>query len=799
MLKRLTFAVALVLAVCSNAAGQDRLYDNEFPIGDVKLLDGPFKHARDLNLQVLLQYDVDRLLAPFRAEAGLPKKAEYYPNWAGLDGHVAGHYLTAMAMNWQMTREPECLRRMEYMIDELAECAAANAANHPSWGVGYIGGVPQSDSMWSAFKKGDFKQYSAAWAPFYNIHKMYAGLRDAWLYCGNQKARDLFLGFCDWAINLTAGLTDAQMEEMMRNEQGGMNEMFADAYAMTGDSRYLTAAKRFSHKFILEPLSRDEDRLDNLHANTQVPKAIGFARIGELGGGADYAEAGRFFWQTVSQTRSLAFGGNSRREHFPSAEACIDFVNDDDGPETCNSYNMLKLTEDLFRVSPRAEYADFYERTMFNHILSTQHPGHGGYVYFTSARPRHYRVYSVPNEAMWCCVGSGMENQSSYGKFIYTHEGDDLYVNLFVASELDWKDRGIVIRQQTQYPAEEGTKLTMVSGKGRFKLYVRCPGWMKPGTMTVSVNGRPLQVDAAPSSYFAIDRKWKKGDVVEVGLPMTDRVEHMPNVPDYIAIMHGPVLLGMRTGTEDLAGLLADDGRWSQYAAGTKLPVDQAPILVCDDAVDRIADHLRPVPGKPLHFRFEGIRMLNPIDAELEPFSGIHDSRYQIYWLALDRSGYQEYVDSLARREREMLALENRTLDKVAPGEQQPETDHHLLSERSNTGVTRDVHFRDARSGGWFSYELATEGCTEGVSVYVKYWGAAEWATRRFDILIDDVLLQGVDNTGKWMQSQFKSVEYPVPASMLEGKETVRVEFRAAEGATVGGVYDLRLLKPRDK
>ena len=794
-MKRLLIIAAALMALCFQMSAQDRLYDNEFPIGDVKLLDGPFKHARDLNVEVLLQYDVDRLLAPFRAEAGLPKKAEYYPNWAGLDGHVAGHYLTAMAMNWQTTGNPECLRRMNYMIDELAEVAAANARNNASWGVGYIGGIPNSASMWTDFKKGEFRQYSSAWAPFYNIHKMYAGLRDAWLYCGNEKAKELFLGFCDWGINITADLSDAQMEEMMRNEQGGMNEMFADAYAMTGDEKYLTAAKRYSHKLILEPLARDEDRLDNLHANTQVPKAIGFTRIGELSDSPDYAEAGRYFWWTVSHNRSLAFGGNSRREHFPSAAACIDFVNDDDGPETCNSYNMLKLTEDLFRVSPKAEYADFYERTMFNHILSTQHPEHGGYVYFTSARPRHYRVYSVPNEAMWCCVGSGMENQSKYNQFIYTHEGNDLYVNLFVASELNWKDRKIVVRQETQFPSEESTKLRIVSGKGRFAINVRYPGWVEAGALTVKVNGKPVKVEAAPSSYVSLNRKWKKGDVIEVGLPMRNTIEHMPNVPEYVAIMHGPILLGMRTGTEDLVGLLADDGRWSQYAAGPKLPVDQAPILVCHSDVDHIGDFIRPVPGEPLHFRFDGVDMLNPIYAELEPFSGIHDSRYQIYWLALNDAGYKDYVEELARKEAEMLALEARTLDHVTPGEQQPETDHKIESQRSNTGVTRDVHYRDARSGGWFSYDLATGGLSDGVSLYVKYWGAAEWATRKFDIFVDDELMLSVDNTGKWMQSQFIGEEYAIPAAMLKGKDSVRVKFVAQQGATVGGVYDLRLLK----
>ena len=456
---------------------------------------------------------------------------------------------------------------------------------------------------------------------------------------------------------------------------------------------------------------------------------------------------------------------------------------------------MLKLTEDLFRVSPKAEYADFYERTMFNHILSSQHPEHGGYVYFTSARPRHYRVYSVPNEAMWCCVGSGMENQSKYNQFIYTHEGNDLYVNLFVASELNWKDRKLVVRQETQFPSEESTKLRIVSGKGRFAINVRYPGWVEAGALTVKVNGKPVKVEAAPSSYVSLNRKWKKGDVIEVGLPMRNTIEHMPNVPEYVAIMHGPILLGMRTGTEDLVGLLADDGRWSQYAAGPKLPVDQAPILVCHTDVDHIGDYIRPVPGEPLHFRFDGVDMLNPIYAELEPFSGIHDSRYQIYWLALNDAGYKDYVEELARKEAEMLALEARTLDHVTPGEQQPETDHKIESQRSNTGVTRDVHYRDARSGGWFSYDLATGGLSDGVSLYVKYWGAAEWATRKFDIFVDDELMLSVDNTGKWMQSQFIGEEYAIPAAMLKGKDSVRVKFVAQQGATVGGVYDLRLLK----
>ena len=452
-MKKLVILTAL-LFVGTITRAQDKLYADEFPLGDVTLLDGPLKKARDLNIKTLLQYDCDRLLAPYRKEAGLTPKAKAYPNWDGLDGHVGGHYLTAMAMN-AATGNEECRKRMLYMISELQECADANVKNHPDWGKGYVGGMPNSERIWSTFKKGEFRTYFGSWAPFYNIHKMYAGLRDAWLYCGNEQAKTLFLGFCDWAIDLTAGLSDAQMENMLGNEHGGMNEVLVDAYAITKDKKYLDVAKRFSHRRLLTPMSQRQDNLDNMHANTQVPKVVGFERISELSSNETYHQAADFFWDIVTGERSLAFGGNSRREHFPSKEACTDFINDIDGPETCNTNNMLKLTEDLHRRNPEARYADYYELATFNHILSSQHPEHGGYVYFTPARPRHYRNYSAPNEAMWCCVGTGMENHSKYGQFIYTHVDDALYVNLFVASELNWKEKGLTLRQETGFPYKQ--------------------------------------------------------------------------------------------------------------------------------------------------------------------------------------------------------------------------------------------------------------------------------------------------------------------------------------------------------
>ena len=803
-MKRLIPLLVLLLSVGS-ATAQDRLYADEFPLGDVTLLDGPLKAARDLNIKTLLQYDCDRLLAPYLKEAGLTPKGKSYPNWDGLDGHVGGHYLTAMAIN-AATGDAECQKRMLYFISELKACAEANTKNHPEWGKGYVGGVPGSDRLWSTFKKGDFGAYYGAWVPFYNIHKMYAGLRDAWVYCGNEDAKQLFLGFCDWAIDLTAGLTDDQMERILHTEHGGMNEVLADAYAMTGDQKYLDVAKRFSHRRLLLPLSQRQDCLDNMHANTQVPKVVGFERIAELSGDETYHDASAYFWDIVTGERSLAFGGNSRREHFPSKEACKDFVEDIDGPETCNTNNMLKLSEELHRRNPEARYADFYELATFNHILSSQHPQHGGYVYFTSARPRHYRNYSAPNEAMWCCVGTGMENHGKYGQFVYTHSKElpaptgeglglgspSLFVNLFVSSELNWKEKGLTIRQETQFPYAETSKLTIAQGKGKFALHVRYPGWVKPGQFSVKVNGEAVSIITGPSSYVTIDRQWKKGDVIDIHFPMHNSVKYIPNLPQYVALMHGPIMLAMKTGTEDLAMLVADDSRFGQLAVGKKLPVNEAPILINNRIAD-IANQLEPIAGKPLHFNLS-TKMVNEIRNELMPFFELHDSRYMMYWLALSEDNYKGYLDNLAKQEQERQALEARTVDKVQPGEQQPESDHFMETDDSMVGNTNDVFYRDASNGHYFSYMMQTGGQTE-LSLRLKYWGVGEWKSHEFDIFVDDVLVKEVNNTGKYRISEFKYETYPVPAEALKGKQQVRVKFVAKPKKQIGEIYEVRLVK----
>ena len=788
---RKTFTILLFICAATGINAQDKLYPNEFPLSQITLLEGPLKHARDLNIETLLKYDCDRLMAPYRKEAGLTPKAKCYPNWDGLDGHVGGHYLTAMAIN-AATGNEECRKRMEYIISEIAECAEANCKNHPQWGVGYMGGMPNSQNIWNGFKDGDFRVYSGSWAPFYNLHKMYAGLRDAWLYCSNEQAKSLFLQFCNWAIHITSGLSDEQMERMLGNEHGGMNEVLADAYAITHEQKYLDCAKRFSHKRLFTPMSQRQDCLDNMHANTQVPKVIGFERISELSGNEDYHVASSFFWDIVTGERSLAFGGNSRREHFPAKDACMDFINDIDGPESCNTNNMLKLTEDLHRRNPEARYADYYELATFNHILSTQHPEHGGYVYFTPARPRHYRNYSAPNEAMWCCVGTGMENHGKYGQFIYTHAGDALFVNLYAASQLDWKERGITLRQETAFPYSENSTITIAEGKGTFNLMVRYPGWVHPGEFKVSVNGKPVDIITGPSSYVSINRKWKKGDVVNINFPMHSSLRYLPNEPQYVALMHGPILLGMKTGTESMASLIADDSRFGQYAGGPKQPIDKAPILINND-IASIPSQLTPVPGKPLHFTLS-TRTENKIEGELQPFFEIHDSRYMIYWLALTEGSYKQYIDNIAKQEQERQALEASTVDKVQPGEQQPETDHQMETDESYIGNTNNVFYRDARNGHYFSYLMQTDGLTN-LKLRLKYWGVGEWKSHEFDIYIDDVLLRSINNTGKYRISEFKAETYDIPATLLQDKKQVRVKFVAKPNKQIGEIYEVRLIK----
>lgn len=496
-MKTTSFILALLLSVSLGKA-QNRQQVSYFPLQDVKLLNSPFLQAQQTDLHYILSMNPDRLLAPFLREAGLTSKVPSYTNWenTGLDGHIGGHYLSALSMMYAATGDTAVYNRLNYMLNELHRAQQAV-------GTGFIGGTPGSLQLWKDIKAGNIRaggfDLNGKWVPLYNIHKTYAGLRDAYLYAGSDLARQMLVDFTDWMIDITSDLSDEQIQDMLRSEHGGLNETFADVAEITGDKKYLELARRFSHKFILDPLIKEEDKLTGMHANTQIPKVIGYKRIAELSQddknwnhAAEWDHAARFFWNTVVNHRSVCIGGNSVREHFHPSDNFTSMLNDVQGPETCNTYNMLRLTKMLYQDSPETNFADYYERALYNHILASQEPEKGGFVYFTPMRPGHYRVYSQPETSMWCCVGSGLENHTKYGEFIYAHQKDTLYVNLFIPSQLTWKEKGVTLTQETRFP-DDG-KVTLRIDKAPKKgitLKIRQPQWTGHSKeYNVKINGK---------------------------------------------------------------------------------------------------------------------------------------------------------------------------------------------------------------------------------------------------------------------------------------------------------------------
>jgi DUF1680 family protein len=562
--------------------------------------------------------------------------------------------------------------------------------------------------LWTAIAGGDIQAINKKWVPWYNLHKTFAGLRDAYREAGNTQARDVLVRLGDWCVNLTSHLSDEQMQQMLNQEHGGMNEVLADIYAITGDRKYLATAERFNHRAILDPLIQHQDQLTGKHANTQIPKVVGLERIATLTGDKAADGGARFFWETVTEHRSVAFGGNSVSEHFNDPHDFHGMLLHREGPETCNTYNMLRLTEELFASAPSAAYADYYERALYNHILAAINPTHPGYVYFTPIRPDHYRVYSVPGEGFWCCVGTGMENPGKYGQFIYAQARDGIYVNLFIASELKDVPLGLTLRQDTAFPDEERTRLTLKLARPQtFTLYLREPGWVAPGAYTVKVNGSPVPVTTPPSSYVSVRREWRNGDRVEIALPMHTYVEGLPDGSPWYAILHGPIVLAHPAGTWEMTGLRADDGRMSHVAMGPEVPLDQAPVLFTDAGAipsKVVADRA----AGPMHFRLVGVvEPPAPDGLALIPFFRLHDARYQMYWEATTREGLAVRQEQLAAGERARAAREAATLDRVTPGEQQPEVEHAFQGEETETGLYNGRHWRHGRQ---FQYTLDAHG-----------------------------------------------------------------------------------------
>ncbi len=761
-----------------------------FPLSAVRLLDSPFKHAEQLNEEYVMAHDPDRLLAPFLIDAGLEPKAPGYGNWesSGLNGHIGGHYLTSLALMVASTGNEEAEKRLNYMVDELARCQQTN-------GNGYVGGIPGGQPMWAEIAEGNIDaggfSLNGKWVPLYNIHKLFAGLHDAWKFAGNDKALEVLVNLTDWFVELNSNLSDEQIQEMLVSEHGGLNEVFADVYAITGEEKYLTLARKYSHRAILEPLLNHEDKLTGLHANTQIPKVVGFMRVGELANDSAWLDASDFFWDTVVNNRTITIGGNSTHEHFHPVDDFSSMVESRQGPETCNTYNMLKLSKQLYLYKNDLKYLDYYEQALYNHILSSQHPEHGGLVYFTPMRPQHYRVYSNPEETFWCCVGSGIENHEKYGELIYAHNDRDVFVNLFIPSELNWKEKGLRLTQNTDFPDIEQTSLKLNLDEAKeFTIGIRYPAWMKAGEMNVTVNGKKAKGAGQPGRYYQLARMWKNGDEITVTLQMHTTGEYLPDNSPFLSIKHGPFVLAAVTGKEDLNGLIADDSRMGHIAHGPLRPLDEAPMLQVDD--ENWTEKVVPVAGKSLTFKApELIVPDSRDDLELVPFYRVHDARYMVYW----RTGTTAEIDSVRSaiqlQEQQLMELEKLTIDEVATGEQQPESEHNFKGEGTQTGVHQDRHWRHA--SGWFSYDLKDPD-NEAEKLRITYFGGD--GGRTFDILINEQLLSTVELNGAG-GDKFVEVDYSIPSAIRNSARNgvLTVKFLAAEGSVAGGIYHVRLMR----
>ncbi|HKJ45258.1 MAG TPA: beta-L-arabinofuranosidase domain-containing protein [Balneolales bacterium] len=604
-----------------------------FPLSDVRILSGPFKRAMKNDEKYMLELKPDKLLAPFFKSAGLKPKAKDYGGWEtySTTGHTLGSYLSALSMMYAATGNSKLLKRVNYIVKELGICQKAH-------GDGYVGPIPGGEKVWNEIKNGKIDNTGKAHniggklihthhvlngvgVPWYNLHKTFMGLRDAYWYANNDQAKNILIQLGNWAVNLTKNLTDAQFDKMLLTEYGGMNEAMADIYEITGKKKYLKLAERFNDKRIFHPLVEGKDSLAGFHANTQIPKIIGAAKEYEVDGSSNMEKVADYFWRDVTGRRIYVNGEMGVHEYFGKLGQLPNRLAKSSG-ETCNVFNMLKLTRHLMQWKPVASYADYYERALYNDILASQDPKTGMMTYFISMKPGFFKTFSQPFDSFWCCVCTGMENHAKYGKVIYMHTDNSLFVNLFIPSSLNWKKKGITVLQKTKFPESQRSTLTLkMSTPKKMTMYIRRPYWAKDG-YAIQVNGRTVKNISKPSSYIAVNRTWHNGDKIRITLPMKLHISTMANDSNKFAIMDGPIVLA-----GELGGYIANPYA-KQPGAFFNLPAVSVPKLAVNDKP--VNEWLKPVPGKPLHFKTVGVG--KPKDVKLAPFYEITHQHYTIYW-----------------------------------------------------------------------------------------------------------------------------------------------------------------------
>ena len=739
-----------------------------FPLSAVTILPGAFKDAHDADVRYLLKLDPDRLLSQFRTHSGLKPKAERYGGWEseGLAGHTLGHYLSACAMEYSVSKNPELLKRVNYIVDELEECQRARK-------TGYVGAIPREDSVFLEVSQGNIRSrgfdLNGAWSPWYTIHKVMAGLLDAYLYGNNQKALAIEQKMADWTGNILKNLSDEQIQKMLLCEYGGMNEVLVNTYAFTNNKKYLELSYKFHDRVVLDSLSNGVDILPGRHSNTQIPKVIGTVRRHQVTGDVNDYRIADFFWNTVVDHHTYAPGGNSNYEYFSAPDKLSDKLTDNT-METCNTYNMLKLTRHLFALKPQATYMDFYERALYNHILASQNQGTGMMCYFVPLRMGTRKEFSDEFNTFTCCVGSGIENHVKYGESIYFKGADgSLFINLFIPSELDWKEKGVRLIQKGNLPSVNKVSFTIETKRPQLlDLKVRKPGWSEE--ISAMVNGAEVPATLQPNGYLNISRTWKNNDVLEVVLSPRLHAVPMPDNPSRQAFFYGPVLLAATLGAEEPD------------------PMHGTPVIVTDE------QHVEKLLGNVSvdSLTFKTTRTGVPKDVLLQPFHNLDNEHYAVYLDIFSTAQWKEEQERYEEAKRKAYEMDRNTVDILRVGEMQPERDHNFTGENVETGESHTRKFRVANQGGTFSFTMKV---ASGFShnLIATYWGMDNRG-RVFDILVDGEKIV-TEDLNKFKDSKFYDITYRIPSAVVAGKSTITITFRAKPGNQAGPVYGIRLIK----
>ncbi|HEX3865802.1 MAG TPA: glycoside hydrolase family 127 protein [Gemmatimonadaceae bacterium] len=777
------------------------------PLEKVRVTGGPLKNAQDLTAKYLLSLDPDRMMAYYRLRAGLPQKAQPYGGWDGggrnLTGHIAGHHLSAVSYMYLALGDARFKDRADYLVKEMREVQDKN-------GDGYLSALEGGREAWAAVSKGDIRSggfdLNGLWSPWYTLHKTFAGLRDAHRLTGNETALDTEVRFARWADGVLAPLDETQVQRMLNTEHGGMNEVLADLYADTGDRRWLDLSLRFEHRAFTDALKRSQDNLNGKHGNCQIPKLIGSAERYAYTGDAGDILAANFFWDRVVEHHSYATGGHGLAEYFGPPDQLSTRV-DGRTCESCNDYNMLKLTRRLFTFRPDAYYADFHERALFNHVLASIDDVEGRTSYMVPVGRGVQQEYQDMQRSFTCCVGTGMESHALHGAGLYYESDDTLYVNLFVPSTARFTKAGVSLAMDTSFPDGDSATITLAMPKpATFTLAVRRPSWAGDG-FAIAVNGEAiaqpplasLRAGGAggrnmgeddrvlqPSSYVEITRDWTSGDTIQLSLPKSVRLEPTPDNKRVAAIMWGPLVLAGDHGP-----------RHETRAEGVSVPV---PVLVTND---RSANEwVVPTGTRAGDFRASQVARLpaQPAsvgDVALTPFYRTDRRTYSVYFDVLTQSDFDNRAAAIAADRERQRRLEAATTGFVQPGEMQPERDYNYQSEPAERRVER-TNGRGNRGGaGWFSFDMPVDPSQE-MAVVVTYLNdlGLPPAVGTFQIIVDGTPIARFEPT--LSATGFFDATYPIPTSLIAGKTKVTVRFQAAPNSRVAPVFGVRMIRVKD-